>query len=90
MNVSLPRELQKFVSAKVKSGQYASPKQVIEEAVAILRDRDMELQVLRASLEEASREIDRGGGIPLSEMTVKRVREGAIKRFGMPGQRTAS
>jgi len=90
MSVSLPPELRKFVSAKVKSGRYASAKEVIEEAVAMWRDRDMELQVLRASLEEASREIDRTGGIPASEMTVARIREGAIKRFGMPRRRKVS
>jgi antitoxin ParD1/3/4 len=40
MNVPLPRELEAFVRAKVASGLYDSPLQVVREALILLEERD--------------------------------------------------
>jgi antitoxin ParD1/3/4 len=46
MNVSLPRELEALVRAKVSSGLYDSTLQVIREALILLDERD-QVRVLR-------------------------------------------
>ncbi len=40
MNVSLTRELDKFVSAKVASGRYTSASEVVREALRLLEEQD--------------------------------------------------
>lgn len=40
MNVPLPRELETLVRAKVASGLYDSPLQVVREALILLEERD--------------------------------------------------
>lgn len=46
MNLSLTAELQELVRAKVASGAYDSPAQVLEEALVLLEERD-QLRILR-------------------------------------------
>lgn len=40
MNVSLTRELEKFVSAKVEGGRYNSASEVVREALRLLEEHD--------------------------------------------------
>ena len=40
MNVSLTRELEKFVSGKVESGRYNSASEVVREALRLLEEHD--------------------------------------------------
>jgi antitoxin ParD1/3/4 len=42
MNVSLTRELEKFVSAKVRAGRYTSASEVVREALRLLEEHDQE------------------------------------------------
>jgi antitoxin ParD1/3/4 len=42
MNVSLTKELEKFVSAKVKAGRYTSASEVVREALRLLEEHDQE------------------------------------------------
>ncbi len=41
MNVSLTRELEKFVNAKVETGRYSSASEVVREALRLLEERDL-------------------------------------------------
>ncbi len=59
MTVTLPPELDALVQAKVEAGPYATPAEVIAEALRLLDERDRR-ERLRASLIEAEAEIDRG------------------------------
>jgi antitoxin ParD1/3/4 len=54
MNVSLDRNLARLVSAKVQSGRYHSPEDVIGEALRLLDERD------RGRLETLRKDIRRG------------------------------
>jgi len=54
MNVSLDPELEKLVSLKVASGDYASPAEVIEEGLRLLSEQD---QILQLKLERLRRDI---------------------------------
>jgi len=42
MNVSLTKELEKFVSAKVRAGRYTSASEVVREALRLLEEHDQE------------------------------------------------
>lgn len=54
MNISLTPELEQFVSSTVKSGRYSSASEVIEAALRLLEEREMERLV---RLEELRKEI---------------------------------
>jgi antitoxin ParD1/3/4 len=56
MNVSLTPELEKFVSAKVKSGRYNSASEVVREALRLLEEHD---QARREQLAEFNGELGR-------------------------------
>ena len=54
MNVSLTRELDKFVAAKVASGRYTSASEVVREALRLMEEQD---RTRTARLEEFNREL---------------------------------
>lgn len=60
MNVSLSPELEKLVQAKVESGRYTSESEVVEEALRLLEEREVHLNELRARVDKALAEADRG------------------------------
>ncbi len=67
MNVSLTRELEKYIARKVQMGLYKSASEVVREALRLLHERD---RANEASLAEPHRDIqtgldqlDRGEGI---------------------------
>jgi antitoxin ParD1/3/4 len=56
MNVSLTRELDKFIAAKVASGRYTSASEVVREALRLLEEQD---RTRAARLEEFNCELQR-------------------------------
>ena len=64
MNVSLPPELEKFVSATVKSGRYNSPAEVVCEALRLLEEHErvrvVEVVEFNRELERRLASLDRG------------------------------
>jgi len=54
MNISLTPELEQFIDSTVKKGRYSSPSEVIQAALRLLEEREME-RLLR--LEELRKEI---------------------------------
>lgn len=56
MNVSLTRELDKFVATKVASGRYTSASEVVREALRLLEEQD---KTREARLGEFNRELKR-------------------------------
>jgi antitoxin ParD1/3/4 len=56
MNVSLTPQLEKFVSAKVKSGRYNSASEVVREALRLLEEHD---SARAAQLAEFNEELGR-------------------------------
>jgi antitoxin ParD1/3/4 len=80
MNVSLTKELEQLVNAKVKSGRYLSASEVVREALRLLEDRDR-LQELHR--EELRRDIQKGlkSGPPIAADEVfHELREKARKK----------
>jgi antitoxin ParD1/3/4 len=56
MNVSLTRELDKFVAGKVATGRYTSASEVVREALRLLEEQDKTREV---RLREFNRELKR-------------------------------
>jgi putative addiction module CopG family antidote len=51
MTIRLPEDLERFIHAKVQSGQFASEDAAIAEAVRLLRQRDQEHAVEKERVE---------------------------------------
>ncbi len=68
MNVSLTRELEEYISRKVKMGLYKSASEVIREALRLLRQQDRAdqgaLAELHREIQTGLDQLDRGEGIP--------------------------
>lgn len=52
MKVSLPEEFSAFVAAQVASGQYATPDDVVRDALRLMEDRHERLEWLRQAYRE--------------------------------------
>lgn len=71
MNVSLTRELDKFVAAKVASGRYTSASEVVREALRLLEEQDrvrgMRLDAFNRELKKRLESADRGEFVSAEE-----------------------
>lgn len=72
MQISLPADLSEFVKQLVESGKYSSPEEVVAEALRRLQRHDREFVELKASLDEAIAELERGEGTPFDVEEIKR------------------
>ena len=67
MNVQLTSELESFVQAQVKNGVYDSVDQVIQAAVTLMRQQELEksrdLCAFLAEVDESLAALDRGEGV---------------------------
>jgi len=83
MNVSLTRELDKFVAAKVATGRYTSASEVVREALRLLeeqdRTRDSRLAAFNREVRKRLDSADRGR-IVTAEESRRRVREVSAQR----------
>lgn len=68
MNVSLPKELERFANDKVKSGDFASLSEVVRAGLRLLKEQDAErearLEALRRDVGAGLEQLDRGEGSP--------------------------
>lgn len=73
MNVSLSPRFQALIREKIESGGYSDAREVLEEALNLLDNRDR-LERLGQSLREADEAIDRGEGIEWGLELKERIR----------------
>jgi antitoxin ParD1/3/4 len=70
MNISLPTELEQFITEKIQSGRYHTPIEVIGDALHLLRERDERDQQkrgeLRRDLAAGIEQADQGMVAPLN------------------------
>lgn len=50
MNIALKPKYEEFIRSQIQSGKYGSPEEVIEEAIALLREREQRLEELRQKI----------------------------------------
>ncbi len=87
MNVSLTPELERFVTDKVDTGLYQTASEVVREALRLLKDRDMERELLRVDVQAGLKQgasgratrFDKAAGRRLAEQIKA---EGRAKRAG--------
>jgi antitoxin ParD1/3/4 len=79
MNVTLPPELEQFISRKIESGQYLCESEVILEGLRLLRDRDeldrIRLEALRKEIAIGIEQIERGEYTEYDEVSLKEMFE---------------
>jgi antitoxin ParD1/3/4 len=82
-NVNLPEKLDKFITAKVESGDYANASEVVRTALRVFerdeREYEEKMTALRAAIAEGDASEDAEDGV------FERIRE----KYGLP-QRTAA
>lgn len=66
MNISLTKELQKFVKDKVKSGMYSSSSEVIRDSLRWFKEREAGLADLRGEIDKGLQGIKKGNVEELS------------------------
>lgn len=87
MNVSLTKELQAFVSRKVKSGRYTSASEVVREGLRLLEEADQRKRFSFATPSELEdklvagvEQLHRGEGIPAESLKTELRRHTAKRR----------
>lgn len=80
MQVSLTPEMQRFVADKIESGQYRTPEEVVNGALAALKAQEThspdDVEELRRLVTVGIAQLDRGDGAPWdSEALKSRVRD---------------
>lgn len=72
MGVSLSPEFEAFVQEKVQAGEYASPSDVVSDALSVLKELPpWTLEELRHEIRLAAEQLERGEVIRLDDRTLK-------------------
>ena len=88
MNVSLTRELEKFVSGKVESGRYNSASEVVREALRLLEEHDSaraaQLAEFNGEVGRRLASLDRGEFVDPAEARARLQRKSEQRRKRTP------
>jgi putative addiction module CopG family antidote len=79
----LPPDLSQFVTAEVANGRFATEEQVVIEGVQLLRERKAKIERLRADLQAARGQFDRGEFTEYTRETLRELFE-SIQANGEP------
>lgn len=83
MNVNLTPEIAEYVSAELRSGDYASASELVREALRVLKqDREVEaekLVLLRAAVDAGMEEAEQGR---FSDRSVAEIAKGVLDKAG--------
>lgn len=71
MSETLPPDVQQFVQQAIANGEYATERELLTEAVRVLREVTERHQALRADIQLAIDAFDRGEGQPLDMGDIK-------------------
>ncbi len=81
MKVTLPPELEQRIREKIERGDYDNAEALVQEAVhRLIEEDEVDLDALRARLQHADAEIDRGEGLEFDEHTTKDLASGIRER----------
>ncbi|MDQ2681225.1 MAG: type II toxin-antitoxin system ParD family antitoxin [Candidatus Eremiobacteraeota bacterium] len=81
-NVSLPRELEQYIDAKVAAGEYSHASEVVRDGVRLLMERDAEkLRWLREAVAVGLAELDHGEFVPAEEVTAEKIAARGMARL---------
>lgn len=90
MNVSLTKQLEKWVRDRVKSGEFGNASEVVRDALRRVRSYEDRIASLRAEIGKGVREADAGLGYEWSSAEFKRqVRAGVRSKSAQARRRSA-
>ena len=81
MSIKLAPSTESLVQAQVDSGRYRDADEVVRKAVALLVDRDQELEELRRSIAEGVAAVEGGEGSIVTPELFQRLRASAMRRL---------
>jgi antitoxin ParD1/3/4 len=67
----IPPEFQQFVDQVICSGRYQSADDVVSDGLRLLQERERRLQELRAEIQPALEELDRGDFIDVEQQDLR-------------------
>jgi len=83
MNITLTPEMEQFVQDEIAAGMFASPDQVVAEALRLLRVQSLspeaKLEALRRDIAIGIEQADRGEVAPLDIEAIKRRGRGILQ-----------
>jgi antitoxin ParD1/3/4 len=89
VNVSVGKEFEEYVRAKVASGDYASVSEVVRDGLRLLKEKDMlleaRLQALKDEIQKGIDSLERGEGRD-GETVMDEIRQRLLDRFGKDGE----
>jgi antitoxin ParD1/3/4 len=71
MAITIPEELQAFVSRSVASGRFRSEDEAVQKGRKLLRDREDKLEALRADLQVGIDQVDSGQKVPFDVAAIE-------------------
>ncbi len=75
MDIALSPAFERFIDAKVASGQYETASEVVREALQLLEIRDQAREQLRADVQEGFDQLARGDGHAYDKTTGRSLAE---------------
>lgn len=90
----LPSRIQRRVEKHVKSGQFETPEAVLDRAMDLLEERQAEVRALdrrvKAAVRRGLADVAAGRTTPLEQLSVERIRRGALSRPAAPRRRQSA
>jgi len=73
MHLSLDADIQRFIEEQVRAGQYASPEDVVADAITRLRNENLQEpdEETWAKIDQADAEFDAGKNRPIDEVAAE-------------------
>lgn len=81
MNVSLTKELEKYIASRVKTGMFGSASEVVREALRLLRERDAKLEYLRREIDIGLEDLRQGRVVEDSDGLAERIKRDGRRRL---------
>jgi antitoxin ParD1/3/4 len=85
MQVTIPSELEVFVSEQVAAGRYLSANDMIRESLTLLREHQQALDALRRDVDAAIAEADAGLCVPFDDALAADVKVRGRQRLAAKG-----
>lgn len=80
MNVDLTPDQQAFVRQAIASGRFRREEDAVQEALSLWEERERRRLEILAALDEAEASLARGGGIPITDESMKALAEKVRQR----------
>lgn len=81
MNVSLTKELEKYIASRVKTGMFGSASEVVSEALRLLRERDARIEYLRREIDIGLEDLRQGRVVEIDDKMAEQIKTEGRRRL---------